>query len=115
MKQKKSSSKLFSLSQIIVILFFVVDIGQLPLFIRFENAGNTCWFNSIFQMLLPSSHTVETIRKSHIIDDDLVPCKVMVLSGIINAFISKSMNCHADRRKAVINKTFIKISALGWL
>ena len=57
-------------------------------------------------MLLPSGHIVETIRKSHIIDDDLVPCKVMVLSGIINAFISKSMNCHADRRKAVINKNF---------
>ncbi|CAF1029304.1 unnamed protein product [Rotaria sordida] len=85
-----------------------LDIGQLPLFIRFENAGNTCWFNSIFQMLLASGHIVETIRKFHIIDDDLVPCKVMILSRILNAFISKSINCHADGRKAIINKSFIK-------
>ncbi|CAF1327049.1 unnamed protein product [Rotaria sp. Silwood1] len=85
-----------------------LDVGQLPLLIRFENAGNTCWFNSIFQMLLASGNIVDTIRKFHIIDDDLVPCKVMILSRILNAFISKSINCHADGRKAIINKSFIK-------
>ncbi|CAF4619150.1 unnamed protein product, partial [Rotaria sp. Silwood2] len=85
-----------------------LDVGQLPSFVKIENAGNTCWFNSILQMLLASGHIVETIRKFHIIDKDLVPDKVMVLNNILNAFISKSINRHANGRQVIINKSFIK-------
>ena len=67
-------------------------------------------------MSLACGYIVETIRKFHIIDNDLVPSKAMILSSIVNASISKSTNCHADRRKAVINKSFIKdhFSYLRW-
>ena len=107
MKQKKASSKLFLFFSNNHYSVFVVDVGQLPLFMRFENASNACWFNSICQMLLASGHIVEKIRKFYIIDDDLVACKVMILSTMVNVFISKSINCHADGRKAIINKSFI--------
>ncbi|CAF3760562.1 unnamed protein product, partial [Rotaria sp. Silwood1] len=78
-----------------------LDVGQLPLLIRFENAGNTCWFNSIFQMLLASGHIVERIRKFHIIDDDLVPSIVPMLLFYDIDFqyvLDKSMQCSSCKK-----------------
>ncbi|CAF4893748.1 unnamed protein product, partial [Rotaria socialis] len=85
-----------------------LDVGQLPSFVRIENAGNTCWFNSIIQMLLASGHIVETIRKFHIIDKDLVPDKIFILSNILKTFISTSISSHTNGRKEIIDKNFIK-------
>ena len=66
--------------------------------------------------MLAPGHIVETICEFHIIDNDLVPSKVMTLRSIVNSFISKLINCHADRRKAIINKSFTKdhFSYMRW-
>ena len=63
--------------------FFLLAVGQLERFVKFENKHKNCWMNSIMQMLLATGHIVDIIRRLGRNEDDSLSTRVMVIVDLL--------------------------------
>lgn len=88
-------------------VLFILEAGQLPQFLRFENHHNNCWFNATMQMLVASGKIVDTFRRSDGIDVDLMPMSVIVITSVIQRLIKKQEKENAPQDWTIVKSTYI--------
>lgn len=86
---------------------YVIDAGQLPYMLKFENKYNNCWLNSMLQMLLASGHIIETVRRFGSVEADLAPGVPMVVSKMLNQLINRSQ-IHDEIARLTIDDGYIR-------